>query len=88
MASNSELAASLSREAGSTRRKLPEATDAAKQRVRSTVPLTLHYPPEVRSQVKIMSAEQARTIEDLVAEGLNDLFAKYGKPEIAPRKSR
>ena len=24
------------------------------------------------------------TIQDLMAEALNDLFAKYGKPEIAP----
>jgi hypothetical protein len=27
---------------------------------------------------------QRVTIQDLLAEALNDLFAKYGKPEIAP----
>jgi hypothetical protein len=28
------------------------------------------------------------TIQDLIAEALNDLFAKYGKPEIAPTSKR
>jgi len=31
-----------------------------------------------------LAADRDTTIQDLLAEALNDLFAKYGKPEIAP----
>jgi hypothetical protein len=31
---------------------------------------------------KMMAAEQRRSIESMIGEALNDLFAKYGKPEI------
>jgi hypothetical protein len=34
---------------------------------------------------QILAAEEGRNIEDMVAEALNLLFAKYRKPEIAPR---
>jgi hypothetical protein len=50
----------------------------------STVAVTGYYPPQVRMQLKILAAEQDRSMESMVAEALNDLFAKYGKPEIAP----
>jgi hypothetical protein len=55
---------------------------------RDTKPITVHYPPAVRQQLKILSGETGRTMEDLVAEGLNLLFARHRKPEIAPRKDR
>jgi hypothetical protein len=32
----------------------------------------------------MLAAECETTIQALLAEALNDLFAKYGKPEIAP----
>lgn len=47
-----------------------------------------YYPREVRKQLRTMAAEADTSIEDLLAEALNDLFAKYQKPEIAPRKDR
>lgn len=47
-----------------------------------------YYPREVRKQLRTMAAEGDTSIEDLLAEALNDLFAKYQKPEIAPRKDR
>jgi hypothetical protein len=34
-----------------------------------------------------MAGEQGRDVADMVAEGLNLLFAKYRKPELAPRKA-
>jgi hypothetical protein len=40
----------------------------------------------VRAQLKIVAAEQRRDIQDLLAEALNLIFVKYGKPEIAPVK--
>jgi hypothetical protein len=35
----------------------------------------------------VLAAEQRRDIQDLLAEGLNMVFMRYGKAEIAPRKS-
>jgi hypothetical protein len=46
--------------------------------------VTGYFPPAVKKQLKIMAAEGDTTIQRLLAEALNDLFAKYGKPEIAP----
>lgn len=47
-------------------------------------PITGFFPPNVRKQLKLMTVEQDTTIQDLMGEAFNDLFAKYGKPEIAP----
>jgi hypothetical protein len=41
----------------------------------------------VRDQLKILAIEQKQTLHGLMAEAYNDLFAKYGKPEIAPRQA-
>ena len=32
----------------------------------------------------MLAAERETTIQAVLAEALNDRFAKYGKPEIAP----
>ncbi len=42
--------------------------------------------PVLGDQIKLLCIEQDRTMHDLLAEAFNDLFTKYGKPEIAPRK--
>lgn len=49
--------------------------------------VTGYFPPEVKKQLRLLSAEEDKTIQDLLAEALNDLFAKYGKPEIVPLES-
>jgi len=49
-------------------------------------PITAFYPEDVRVQLKMMAAEQRRSMESLIGEALNDLFAKYGKPEIIARE--
>ena len=51
-----------------------------------TAPITGHFPRQVRDQLKILAIERSATLHDLMAEAYNDLFAKYGKPEIAPRQ--
>ena len=53
---------------------------------KDTKAITVHLPGEVRRQLKGMAGEQGRDLVDMVAEGLNLLFAKYNKPELAPRK--
>lgn len=52
----------------------------------ATKAITVHFPEEVRRQLKAMAGEQGRYIDDIVAEAFNLLFAKYRKAEIAPRK--
>lgn len=49
--------------------------------------VTGYFPPAVKKQLRILAADRDTTIQDLLAEALNDLFAKHGKPEIAPRES-
>jgi hypothetical protein len=49
--------------------------------------ITVHFPEEVRRQLKAMAGEQGRDVADMVAEALNLLFAKYRRPELAPRKT-
>ena len=46
--------------------------------------VTGYFPPEVKKQLRILAAERETTIQALLAEAMNDLFAKYGKPEIVP----
>jgi hypothetical protein len=53
----------------------------------ATKAITVHFPEEVRRQLKSMAAEEGRSMEDMVAEALNLLFARHRKPELAPRKS-
>jgi hypothetical protein len=95
-----DLAAALADQAGSTRRRPQPAPAApAPEPVRGgpepyrqpsrdgTAPITVHMPKEVRRQLKLLSAELDRKMGDLLAEALNDLFAKHGKPEVAPREA-
>jgi hypothetical protein len=55
---------------------------------RATKAITVHYPAEVRRQLKMLAVEEGRNIDDMVAEALNLLFVKYRKAEIAPRKTQ
>ena len=42
-----------------------------------------HFAPEVQTELKILAARERTTIQALLAEGINTVFAKRGKPEIA-----
>src|ERR1700735_2756891 len=63
-----------------------ERGGAAQPSRAGTKAITVHFPEEVRRQLKTLAAEEGRNIEDMVAEALNLLFAKYRKAELAPRK--
>jgi hypothetical protein len=50
--------------------------------------VTGYFHPAVKKQLRILAADRDTTIQDLLAEALNDLFAKHGKPEIAPMQAQ
>ena len=62
----------------------PRSRRPASSQPAGTSPIYSAFPKQVRNQLKIMAVEQI-PMHNLVAEALNDLFAKYGKPEIVPR---
>jgi hypothetical protein len=91
------LAAALADASGSTRRKpvpppvpvpqaesLQTATHYQQPGRAGTKPITVHFPEDVRSQLKLIALQERKTLHNLLAEAFNDVFAKYGKPEIAP----
>lgn len=45
--------------------------------------VTGYFRPEVKQQLRILAAERNTTIQVLLAEALNMLFAQHKKPEIA-----
>ena len=51
-----------------------------------TKPITVHFPKEVRSQLKMLAVQQDLTMQQMVGEAFNMLFTKYGVPEVAPVK--
>lgn len=42
-----------------------------------------HFAPEVQTALKIIAAEERSTVQALLAEAINMIFAKRRKPEIA-----
>jgi len=46
--------------------------------------IAAHYPEDVAWQLRGLAVERKTTVQNLMAEALNDLFAKHGKPEVAP----
>jgi hypothetical protein len=47
-------------------------------------PITGFFGLDVKKQLRILAAEQSKTIQRLLSEALNDLFEKYKKPAIIP----
>jgi hypothetical protein len=42
-----------------------------------------HFAPEVQTELKVLAAQERTTVQELVAEGLNAVFARRHKPQIA-----
>src|SRR5262245_35471771 len=42
-----------------------------------------HFAPAVQRTLKIIAAEEGTTVQALLAEGINTVFARRQKPEIA-----
>jgi hypothetical protein len=83
--------------AGSTRRQHspeteaqlgPQAAPVRPAARRDTRQIAAHFPEEVAWQLRELAVERRKTVQALMGEALNDLFQKYGKPEIAPVETR
>lgn len=50
-----------------------------------TAPATVlvggHFPPTVRRTLKLLEADTGKRLNELLGEAINDLAAKYGKPQ-------
>jgi hypothetical protein len=87
--------AAVAAAAGSTRRldagsapasigpEVREQAQLPKTRV-GTKQVAAHFPEDVAWQLRALAVERKTTVQSLMAEALNDLFAKHGKPEVAP----
>jgi len=82
------LSASLATAAGKRQQSQQEATINGKEDVTvsqrlkpSTVLIAAHYSPDVRRILKFLEAETGKNLKQLLGEAINDLAAKYGKPE-------
>mgnify|MGYP003376795182 CR=1 FL=1 len=42
-----------------------------------------HFAPEVQTELKILAAQERTTVQQLIAEGINAVFARRHKPQIA-----
>lgn len=97
MAKRPDMKALLAEEAGS-HRGVEEAPTAAPVRKRGLDPANTHFrpgraektnvtgyfPPEVKKQLKLIAAEEDKTVQQLLGEALNLMFVKYHRAEIAP----
>jgi hypothetical protein len=52
-----------------------------------TKQVAAHLPEEVSWQLRMLAVEQRTSVQELLGEALNDLFQKYGKPELLPRRA-
>ena len=96
MSTKPDLTALLAETGGSSRHKpvMAEAPPALKPKASpkpkkktDTSAITVHFPKQVRDQLKILAIQHGNTLHGVVAEAFNDFFAKHGKPEIAPKDS-
>lgn len=42
-----------------------------------------HFAPEVQTELKVLAAQERTTVQALIAEGINAVFARRHKPQIA-----
>lgn len=94
--------AEIAQAAGSTRRQpvpvaavhtaLPEegrGPAAARAASRTgTKQVAAHFPEEVAWQLRELAVSERTTVQELLGEALNDLFQKYGKPELLPDRRK
>jgi hypothetical protein len=51
------------------------------------VNVSAYFPSEVKASLRLVQAKRGGKVQDLLAEALNLLFAKYNVPETAPHEA-
>jgi len=59
------------------------ANDATKKSREGRQFIAAHLLPEAAKQFKLLAVRQDKTTQDMLIEGINDLFAKHGLSRIA-----
>ena len=59
----------------------PAVRRTKRKAVPGTVLIGAHYPPAVRRALKLVEADSGKRLKRLLGEAINDLCAKYGKPQ-------
>lgn len=78
------LAAGLKVAAGHHREKIGVTKDRPPAAGKGTILVGAHYAPQVRSTLFLVQAEPeniGKSLKQLLGEAINDLCAKYGKPQ-------
>ena len=52
------------------------------------VNVSAYFPSEVKASLRLVQAKRGGKVQDLLAEALNLLFAKYNVPESAPMSEK
>ena len=47
------------------------------------IPITAFLPPDYKTSLRLIQARENRSIQALIGEALNDLFAKYNVPRVS-----
>lgn len=58
-----------------------EPTPTKAKAATATVLVGGHFPPTVRRTLKLLEADTGKRLNELLGEAINDLAAKYGKPQ-------
>ena len=86
MAKRPDLAATVAQRAGLRPPAAAPEPDAPRTNRQSSrvgkVSITVYFRPEVRRQLRQLAVGADRTLQSLVGEAINDLFAKNGLAEI------
>jgi len=70
---------------------VPKAVEPNVARVTKSVPPSRagrvliggHFAPQVQTELKVLAAQERTTVQQLVAEGINAVFARRHRPQIA-----
>lgn len=61
----------------------PGAPDRSASPPGATKLVGAHLPEPVHRQLRVLAAQEGRTVQSAITEALNDLFAKHKMPPIA-----
>lgn len=83
-AKKSTLKAALAEASGRTQPGEATKTEPQPTKAKNTPATVLvggHFPPTVRRTLKLLEADTGKRLNELLGEAINDLAAKYGKPQ-------